>query len=210
MTHEFHYDSDLIGGSLQVRESRIIADLLLTQANEESWKQAILTDNILQKRSPATATRASRALRSRLERVEPAFWQAIRDGDDELATQASLCATLERNLLLVEFMETVVKDAYLTQANKLEAWQWDEFLEDRVHRDPAIAGWADSSKRKMGQVAMRILVEAGYLRSSRSPVLQHVLLRSEIRSLLDDTYRHRIKACLEISSPNQTEQGVHP
>ncbi len=70
MTHEFHYDSDLIGGSLQVRESRIIADLLLTQANEESWKQAILTDNILQKRSPATATRASRALRSRLERVE--------------------------------------------------------------------------------------------------------------------------------------------
>ena len=27
MTHEFHYDSDLIGGSLQVRESRIIADL---------------------------------------------------------------------------------------------------------------------------------------------------------------------------------------
>lgn len=89
MTHEFHYDSDLIGGSLQVRESRIIADLLLTQANEESWKQAILTDNILQKRSPATATRASRALRSRLERVEPAFWQAIRDGDDELATQGS-------------------------------------------------------------------------------------------------------------------------
>ncbi len=84
MTHEFHYDSDLIGGSLQVRESRIIADLLLTQATEESWKQAILTDNILQKRSPATATRASRALRSRLERVEPAFWQAIRDGDAEI------------------------------------------------------------------------------------------------------------------------------
>ena len=32
MLEQFHYDSDLIGGSLMVRESRLIADLLLREA----------------------------------------------------------------------------------------------------------------------------------------------------------------------------------
>ncbi len=201
MMRDFHYDSDLIGGSLQVRESRIIADLLLKGAEGPEWQQAILQDNRLQKRSPATARRIAQALRKRLERLEPPFWQALRDGDDDLATQIALCAALERNLLLVEFMETVVKDAYLTQSSKLEAWQWDEFLDDRAHRDPAIADWTSNSRRKMGQVVLRILAEAGYLRSTRSLQLQHVLIRPEIRMLLEDSYRQRIRACLDISTP---------
>ena len=50
MLEQFHYDSDLIGGSLMVRESRLIADLLLLEAIPEQWHQAIQIDNILQKR----------------------------------------------------------------------------------------------------------------------------------------------------------------
>ena len=50
MLEQFHYDSDLIGGSLMVRESRLIADLLLREATPERWHQAIQIDNILQKR----------------------------------------------------------------------------------------------------------------------------------------------------------------
>lgn len=49
MLEKFHYDSDLIGGSLMVRESRLIADLLLREATAEQWKHAIQVDNILQK-----------------------------------------------------------------------------------------------------------------------------------------------------------------
>ncbi len=48
MLEQFHYDSDLIGGSLMVRESRLIADLLLREATPEQWHQAIQIDNILQ------------------------------------------------------------------------------------------------------------------------------------------------------------------
>ncbi len=46
MLEQFHYDSDLIGGSLMVRESRLIADLLLREATPEQWHQAIQIDNI--------------------------------------------------------------------------------------------------------------------------------------------------------------------
>lgn len=199
---EFRYDSDLIGGSLLVRECRIIAELLLEQADEERWQQAIYTENCLQKRSPATARRQARALRQRLERLDEPFWRALRDGDDELATQIAFVAVLERNLLLVEFVENVVRDAFILRAERLAAYQWLDFLEDRAHRDSAIEDWTESSKKKMGQVVFRILAEVGLLQSTRSPRLQHMLVRPEVNVLLEDTRRHRIKACLNVSTAN--------
>ena len=195
LTGFFSYNSDLIGGGLMVRESRAVADLLLSNADEEQWHQAIIIDNRLQKNRPATAKRAGQAIRKRLEKLEPPFWQALRDGDDQLATQVSFCAAMARNLLLVEFLESVVADAFLTQAEALQAYQWDEFLAERAHRDEAIAGWAESSKRKMGQVVYRMLTEVGVLASSRSRKLQPLLLRPEVKSLLE-TYQHvRLSAC---------------
>lgn len=125
---EFSYDSDLVGGSLMVRESRIVADLLLNNADSEVWNQAVLVENLLQKRSVASSRRNAQALRKRLERLSPEFWLALRDGDTELATQVAFCSALARNLLLVEFIEQAVSDAYSSHAEKLELYLWLDFF----------------------------------------------------------------------------------
>ena len=199
MLEQFHYHSDLIGGSLMVRESRIIADLLLQQATAEQWQQAIQLENVLQKRTAASAQRNATAIRKRLERLEPDFWKALRDGDDELATQVAFCGALERNLLLVEFMETVLRDAYTSQAEQLDSYVWLDFLEERSQRDPDIVDWKESSKKKMGQVVFRMLAEVGYLKSTRKLELQRVIIRAELRMLLEEHYKQRIKRCMEVS-----------
>ena len=199
MLEQFHYDSDLIGGSLMVRESRIIADLLLQQATAEQWQQAIQVENVLQKRTAASAQRNATAIRKRLERLEPDFWKALRDGDDELATQVAFCGALERNLLLVEFMESVLRDAYTSQAEQLDSYVWLDFLDERSQRDPDIADWKESSKKKMGQVVFRMLAEVGYLKNTRKLELQRVIIRAELRMLLEEHYKQRIKKCMEVS-----------
>ncbi len=196
----FHYDSDLTGGSLMVRESRVIADLMLKEATAEEWDHAIRVENLLQKRSPASAKRNAQAIRKRLDRMEPEFWKALRDGDEELATQVAFCAALERNLLLVEFMDRVVKDAYQTHTEKLENYQWMDFLNECAERDPAIHDWTESSKKKMGQVVFRMMAEMGYLKSTRSLKLQNVIIRPEVRIMLEDNYKRRLKESMEVSS----------
>ena len=198
--YRFHYDSDLSGGSLQVRESRIVADLLLQDASPEQWHEVIQQQNRLQKRAPASAKRVAQAIRKRLERLDAPFWRAIRDGDDELATQVVFCSAMERNLLLVEFIETVLKDAFVTRAGVLEPYHWNEFLDERSHRDSTITTWTESSRKKMAQVVYRMLAEVGLLKSTRNMKLQNLMIRSEVRVLLDDSYRNRIKACLEVSN----------
>ena len=196
--NDFSYNSDLVGGSLMVRENRIVAELLLDGSSKEDWEQAVVVENRLQKRTPATAKRLAQSIRKRLERVEPEFWRALRDGDENLATQVAFCAALERNLLLIEFMEQVVADAYVTHAESLEIYQWHDFLEDCAHRDPVIHDWTESSKKKMGQVAIRMLAEMGYLADTKSMRLQNVIIRPEIKAMLQDTYKHRILECIDI------------
>lgn len=203
-TNNHTYNSDINGGSLMVRESRVIADLLLSGADDEEWEQVIQVENRLQKRSPATARRNAQAIRKRLELMGSEFWRAVRDGDEELATQAAFCAVLARNLLLVEFMERVVGDAYSTHTEKLERFQWADFLEDCMHRDPDIQEWKETTKNKMGQVVFRMLAEMGYVKSTRSLQLQHVIIRPEIKAVLLDSYKHRIKECMEVSQRQLT------
>ena len=199
MKRLFSYDSDLLGGSLMVRESRAVADLLLKNVSDEDWKRAVIEENILQKKVPGSAKRNAKTIRSRLELLEPEFLKAIRDGDDELATQAAFCAALERNELLIEFMERVLKDAYAIHLEKLSMYQWTEFVDECGNRDPVIYDLKETSIKKMGQVVFRMLAEIGYVINTRSMKLQKLLIRPEIKILLENTSRQRILACMDIT-----------
>ena len=200
VTASFSYNSDLIGGNLMVRESRIIASLLLAKTDDAGWNHAILDENCLQKNRPATAKRMAQAIRKRLEPLPLEFWMALRDGDDQLATQVSFFAAVHRNLLLLEFLETTVADAFATRAEGLARYQWDEFLTDRSHRDPAVGEWSTSSKQKMGQVVYRMLIDVGVLAekssSGHNRSLQPLMLRPELDGLLETHYYGRYLACL--------------
>ncbi|WP_236944292.1 DUF1819 family protein [Kushneria marisflavi] len=178
-----------------------MANLMLSGVDQAAWKVAIHEENRLQKARPATAKRMTQAIRKRLEKLESPFWQALRDGDDQLATQVAFCAALARNLLLVEFLETVVADAFVTQTESLEPYQWHDFLEERTFRDPAIAGWAASSRRKMGQVVFRMLSEVGLITDVRNRTLRPLMVRPEVMSLLEDHRLARIQNCLNILRP---------
>ena len=199
MLKQFNYDNDLVGGALMVRESRIIADLLLQQATPEQWHHAIHVENVLQKRKTISAQRNAIAIRRRLEGFHPDFWLMLRDGDADLAAQVSFCAALNRNLLLLEFMETVVKDAYLIQSTTLERYIWLDFLEERSLIGANIATWKESSRKKMGQVVFLMLAEVGYLQNTRSRQLQRIILRPELAVLLEQHGKQRIEDGMRVS-----------
>ena len=53
------YKANITAGSLLVPESRKVAQLLLEGVDKTNWKDAIENQNILQKRSIATASRVA-------------------------------------------------------------------------------------------------------------------------------------------------------
>ncbi len=104
-----HYDSDLIGGSLMVRESRIVAELLLAGVVDATREAAILDENPSRRRGrQLPGASLAQAIRKRLERLPEPFWQVLHDGDDQLATQ--VCR--RRSYKSVKGMRTAFTDVY--------------------------------------------------------------------------------------------------
>lgn len=52
MTDITIYNAEISAGSLLLRESREIAKLLLEQADDAVWRNALVVDNVLQKNHP--------------------------------------------------------------------------------------------------------------------------------------------------------------
>ena len=54
------YSADLTAGSLKPRESRLIAGLLLAGANEQQFREVVVTKNVFQACTHSTAVRLAR------------------------------------------------------------------------------------------------------------------------------------------------------
>ena len=165
-------------------ESRRIAELMLTHPSDAEWSHALKIENILQKNTPATAFRQANLIRKRLVTLDEEGWKLIAQGDMEVSTQILLAAAIKHSYLLGDFL----RDVYARQVSRMElvlnAHLWDGFWVECVHRDGEIEQWSASTRKKLFEVIIRILVEAKYLDSSRNKNLTPPILHPTVISFL--------------------------
>ncbi|WP_374657165.1 DUF1819 family protein [Inhella sp.] len=190
------YNAEISAGSLMLPESRRIARLLLTHPTPEQWVEALKDANLLQKK-PATARRQARLIRNRLETLDEEGWRLVVEGDGELSGQVLLASAIRHSQLLSDFLRDVYAVDLRHLELKLSRRHWEGFLVECGHRDPALAAWASSTRDKLFQVIVRILVEAKFLDSARqlrlTPPLLHPQARAYLKALGDLTTLSRME-----------------
>lgn len=191
------YNAEISAGSLLPLESRRIAGLLLTTPDEAAWRRAIEVENILQKKTPATARRQATLLRKRLTSLDPQAWAMISGSEHEVSIQMLLAASVKHSHLLGDFLLKVYAHRQRRLEPALAPLDWHDFLAECAHQDPAVAGWSESTRAKLFQVIVRILVEAKYLQSARSMALTPRSLHPEVRRYLTDRHETYVLDCLE-------------
>jgi hypothetical protein len=191
------YNAEISAGSLMPLESKRVAKLLLTEPDEAAWLQAIEVDNILQKKTPATARRQARLIRRRLMTLDAPAWALISTAESEVANQLLLASAIKHSQLLGDFMRNV----YTAHQRRLEPiiapLYWQDFLTECAHHDPAVAAWSDSTKAKLFQVIIRILVECKYLENGRAMRLTPRSLHPVVRRYLFERHETYVIDCLE-------------
>lgn len=192
------YLGDLIGGSLMIKESQIIAELLLKKPNQEEWLEAIVNRNVLQKRSDASSKRNAATIKKRIENMSDEYLEQIAYGSTELSTQLMFAATLMNSTLLADFMRNVVLDAKRMFRESLDIGDWESFWGDRSRLFPEFSKMTESSTYKIAQVAFKTLADAGYLETTRNKKLQNVYILPEVRNLLSDIERDDIISAMEL------------
>lgn len=193
------YSADITAGSLKVRESRIIADLLLRAVSDDDWDDAIYGKNLLQARSPATAKRLTRLIRNRLESMEPDLWRLVRDGSGNVATHAALAAAVKHSHLLGDFLDTVVREQFRVFNETLPKTLFDEFLRDCRGREPDMPEFTETTSKKLQTTVYYILVQGGYLSDTRRLRLQNVHIATSVMGYLEEHREEYVMRCMQVS-----------
>jgi hypothetical protein len=193
------YTATITSSSLRLRESRIVADLLLKGTNRTAWKEALLEQNVLQMDSVESIKRISRLLRARLEPLGQELWQIIRDGGKEQATQAVLAGAIKNSRLLGDFMDITMREQRALFAKRLEYRMWNEYIAGCRGRDPDMPNWSESTVAKLRSSVFSILAEAGYLKDTRSLLLQNVFVDTQLAACLRSRGETYVLRCMEVT-----------
>ncbi len=124
-------------------------------------------------------------------------WTLISTAESEVVNQLLLAGAIKHSQLLGDFMRNV----YAAHQRRLEPTiaplDWQDFLTECAHHDPAVAAWSDSTKAKLFQVIIRILVECKYLENGRTMKLSPRSLHPVVRRYLFERHETYVLDCLE-------------
>jgi hypothetical protein len=190
------YSADIAGGALKIYESRQIAALLLDHVSPAGWKQAIETDNILQKTSPGTAKRQASLIRARLQTLPKPLWQLVRDGNKRTATQAIFAGAVGHSRLLADFVAYDLADRLKTGQTQVSKAQWQAYVTKCRDRDPDMPTWSDSTVNKLGDSVFQILSELECLTAGGQVV--EAPAEAAVMSALFDNGRHDAARILSV------------
>lgn len=191
------YNAEITAASLMPLESKRVAALLLTQPDEAAWRYAIETENILQKNTPATARRQATLLRKRLDTLDAQGWKLICERESEVQLQLLLAAAIKHSRLLGDFILKVYALRQRSLEPALDPKSWSDFLAECAHHEPAITTWADSTRAKVFQVIVLILVQGKYLDNARNKMLTPQSLHPDVRRYLVERQETYVLDCLE-------------
>lgn len=192
------YSANITKGSLKLRESRIVAGLLLDAVSGDEWKDAIERGNVLQTRTVATALSLAGLLRARLGCFDEQLWKMVRDGDKTLATQALLVCAVKHSALLRDFMDLNLRDEYRKFHPTLATSVWTQYLEGCRGRDPEMPEWFETTRRRLRSTVFQILAQAGYLSDTSKRELKTVSLLPELVSYLREKGENHLLRCLQL------------
>ena len=192
------YTATISSTSLRLRESRIVADLLLKAVSDTAWKEAIVEQNVLQVASTVGVILSSNILRARLEPLGEGLWKMVRDGGRELATQAAFAGAIKHSRLLGDFMDITMREQRTLFAKEIKNRMWIDYMEGCHGRDPDMPHWSDTTVAKLRSIVFSMLAEAGYLKDTRSRLLQTVFIDDQLAAYLRGRSENYVLRCLEV------------
>ena len=193
------YSADISAGALKVPETRVIAGLLLRGIDEQGWKRALITENVLQTRNPATAIRLARLIKARLALMGADLWKMIYEGTGLVAVHAVLAASIKHSHLLGDFLDLVVREQYHLFNPSLSNRLWDDYLSDCRGRDPEMPEWNESTRRRLRSSVFQTLAQAGFIENTKTLKLQPVHIAPQVIRYLTNRNEDYVLRCIQVS-----------
>jgi hypothetical protein len=185
------YNLGFTAASLRPELARIVAESYLLERDWSAAKARVLTSNQLQNRSRSSAVRQERELRQRLQKLSDNQLSLLaRGGADDRASMAWLAA-LKHLPFVFDFAAGILREKLALRDPVLRPSDYETYVDRKAILHPELGRLTASSKSKIRQVLLRMLLEAGLLRrGDLSQMIQRsVLSRAALETIAADDAR---------------------
>lgn len=175
------YNANICNEQFLFYEMRVTAKLVLDGLSEEEIIKIVREENLFQKPTERKLIELTRNCLRRLGCLDSSeLMDIMAYGSVEAAKQTNLYGMMLSNLLVWDFMITVIGEKYRTQDFEFQSRDANLFFFRLQEQDDTVASWSDKTIEKAKQVLKKSLVECGYLDSARSTRLNLVTIEPEL------------------------------
>ena len=168
-------------------EMRTTAKLMNKGFNDEEIVNEIIEDNLFQYPTEKMIKNLAKVCVARLHTInDKNLVEIIANGSAESAKQICLYAMMKHYRIVWEFMTTVIAEKFKLKDLSYSRKDINVFITRLQEQNDVVASWSDSTIRKNKQVVTKMLVDNGYLDSTKSETLNPVLIDLDLKNVLEE------------------------
>lgn len=178
------YQLSMTAAALRYHEAKIVAELFIETRDWTEVEKRVLSNNLLQKSTSATAKREFSELKHRLLPLSEATLRHFSIADlTELKYLAFLsCVNYYR--LLGDFMIEVVRNKIQMFDYQILESDWANFIESKKAHVPKIGQSSETTLKKIRQVIFKMLADASIIDDIKNRIIQPPILSREFQSIV--------------------------
>ena len=175
------YNGGLTREQFLFYEIRMVASLHLQGYGKDEIVERIKAENLFQFPTERMIASIAGACFRRIEALESeTLIEYLAHAPAEVAKQINLYAMMKYNLLVWDFMTTVIGEKYRTQELDFSRKDLNVFFFRLQEQNDTVASWSDTTVKKIKQVLTKILIECEYLDSGKSERLNTISICPEL------------------------------
>lgn len=174
-------------------EMRIVAKLMVNGISDDEIVEQVARENLFQYPTERMIKNLTRVCIVRLHAIDSDILvEQIARGSSESAKQICLYAMIKYYRIVYDFMVTVIGEKYRTKDYSYSKVDINIFFTRLQEQVEEVATWTDSTVVKIKQVLTRLLVDNGYLDSTKSTELHPVLIDYDLKNICKERNEYAI------------------
>lgn len=155
------YSAIMTGEPFLHFELRTVAQMRMRGLSNNEIREVVKAENSFQYKTPKSIGRALRAVLRRLDVLDDTLVEICANGSLSASRLVTLYAIAKTNLLFFDFLEEVYKEKCALGRSPLTAKDVRIFFTQKRQQSAVVAGWSEETVRKLRQVFLKILIDAG-------------------------------------------------
>lgn len=174
------YLSNLTRETYLYYELKQVAKLTLAGLSPVEIRTKIKDENLFQCTTHKGVDRLLSATHKRVAVLDKIMLNLLIRRSLHTSKLVALIAIMKTNQLFLEFIEEVYLEKIRLGEQELEPRDFRIFFNNKAEQSPKVAGWQESTLKKLSQVYSKILCEAGLINNTHKKMLTPPTIEEEL------------------------------